>query len=270
MVATSEMLLIVVYILLTASELSVSKIERNSTRQAKDWDSSQVEPQDGVNYVSDTKYPLSLSCHGPWTVVKEDRSGNTSCECGSDLGGLVQCDNSETVKIQLLPCYCMTPYAKNPNIAVVGACLYRCEYHHAHHYYSILANDPTSLSEFMCSEIDREGQLCGQCKGNLAPPAYSYNWHCVNCSLYDGHIKQLIKYIAIAFLPLTVLFFTVTTLHISAVSPSINAFILVSQHQLYCEHIFIHMYTIIQIKTMILLSFSFYHCMAYEILIFSV
>ena len=224
------MLLTVAYILLTASQLGVSKTERNSTWQTEDWTSSQVKPQDGVSYVSDTKHSLHPSCHGTWTIAKEDK-GNTSCECGSDLGGLVQCDDtcSKSFKLQLLSCYCMTPYGKNPNTTVVGACLYRCKYNHGRHYYSILANDLTSLSEFMCSEMDREGQLCGQCATDFSPPAYSYNWHCVNCSVYDGHIKQLTKYIAIAFLPLTVFFFIVTTLHISAASPSIHAFILVSQ-----------------------------------------
>ena len=217
-----------VYVLLTSSQLTVSKIERNSTWQTEDWNSSQVKPQDGVNYVGDMEHSLSPSCHGPWTIAKEDRSGNTSCECGSDLGGLVQCDDM-SFKLQLLPCYCMTPYEKDPNITVVGACMYQCEYRRGKHYYSIFANDPSSLSEFMCSEKNREGQLCGQCKNNSAPPAYSYNWQCVNCSFYDGHIKQLTKYIAIAFLPLTGFFVIVTTLHISAASPSINAFILVSQ-----------------------------------------
>ena len=221
------MLLIVAYILLTASQLSVSKTERNSAWQTEDWTSSQVEPQDGVSYVSDMEHSLHPSCHGLWTIAKEDK-GNTSCECGSDLGGLVQCDNT-SFKLQLLPCYCMTPYEKNPNITVVGACLYQCGYDHGHHYYSILANDLTSLSDFTCSEMDREGQLCGQCATDFSPPAYSYNWQCANCSVYDGHIKQFTKYIAIAFLPLTVFFFIVTTLHISAASPSVNAFILVSQ-----------------------------------------
>ena len=81
----------------------------------------------------------------------------------------------------------------------------------------------------MCTEMDREGQLCGRCINGFTPPVYSYNWHCINCSLSDGHIKQTAKYITIAFLPLTVFFIIVTTLHISATSPSISTFILISQ-----------------------------------------
>ena len=142
MAATSEMLLIVACILLITSQLSVSRIERNSTRKAEDQKSLQVETKDVVNYVSDSKDSLDPSCRGPWTIAKED-SGNTSCECGSNLKGWVQCDDS-SFNLQLLPCYCMTPYEKDPNITVVGACLYKCDYLHGQLYYPVPAKDPVS------------------------------------------------------------------------------------------------------------------------------
>ena len=224
MATALEMLLIVVYVLLTTSQLSISENESSSSWQTEH---ALLKPQDGMNYVSDIEDSLHPSCHGPWTIAKED-SGNTSCECGSNLKGLVQCDAS-SFNLQLLPCYCMTPYEKDPNITVVGACLYKCEYHHQSHYYSVPVRDPYSLTEFMCGEVARDGQLCGQCELGFCPPVYSYDWHCLNCTLCDNYVKQLAKYITVAFIPLTVFFITVTTLHISATSPSINAFILLSQ-----------------------------------------
>ena len=224
------MLIAIACVLLTISQLSASQTGRSSAWQTDDdWASSLQNPHNGINYVGDTEHSLHPSCHGPWTVAKEDNiSGNVSCECGSSLKGLVQCDNS-SFNLQLLPCFCMTPYVKDPNVTVVGACLYTCKYPHDRHYYHIPANDPISLSEFMCSKVARDGQLCGRCKDGFSPPAYSYDWHCLNCTLYDNHAKQIAIYITVAFVPLTVFFLIITTLHISATSPAINAFILVSQ-----------------------------------------
>ena len=219
------MLLTVACILLITSQLSVSRIERNSIRRTKDQTSSQADIKDIVKYVGDTtKGSMDPSCHGPWIIAKKD-SGNTSCECGSNLKGLVECDDS-TFNLRILPCYCMTLYEKDSNTTVIGACMYKCYYRHGKLYYPVPAKYPISQ---MCTEMDREGQLCGRCINGFTPPAYSYNWHCINCSLYDGHIKQTAKYITIAFLPLTVFFIIVTTLHISATSPSISTFILISQ-----------------------------------------
>ena len=219
-----EMFLIVVSILLATGQLSISQIGKNRSWQTERWVTSLQKPQERVTYVSDSKYSLHPFCYGPWTID----SGNGSCECGSSLKGLVHCDNS-SFNLQLLPCYCMTPYEKDPNITVVGACLYKCNYQHGRHYYSVPAKDPYSLSEFMCGEVARDGQLCGQCELGFSPSVYSYDWHCLNCTLYDNYVKQLAKYITVAFIPLTVFFIVMTTLHISATSPSINAFILLSQ-----------------------------------------
>ena len=53
---------------------------------------------------------------------------------------------------------------------------------------------------------------------------YSYDLYCIECSS-----THYVEYIVVSFLPLTIFFIIVVTLHISATSPSLNAFILVSQ-----------------------------------------
>ena len=58
---------------------------------------------------------------------------------------------------------------------------------------------------------------------------YSYDWNCVNSSFHDGYVKHWIKYITVAYVQLTVFFLVVIVFHISAPSPSMNAFVLVSQ-----------------------------------------
>ena len=145
----------------------------------------------------------------------------------------MRCDKPS--HIQLRPCYCMTPYAKDPNITVVGACLSTC----FGHYYE-LPNNVTvgELSYYMCKTQNmrtkikwryQDGQLCGKCMEGFAPPVYAYHQRCVNCSHNEYSIKNSVKYCIIAFLPLTVFFIILVTLRISATSPSLNAFVLACQ-----------------------------------------
>ena len=171
------------------------------------------------NISTNTAEPLSPSCHGPWTIA-ESKGNTTSCQCGSNLGGLVKCDRN-SFEVQVLKCYCMTHYEKDPNITVVGACLYTCLQPKGSDYHYEINCEPAPDGHV--------GQLCGSCRKNFSSPVYSYNWHCVNNSLSSGYSKHWIKYIAVAYVPLTIFFLVVSTFHISAPSPSMNAFVLVSQ-----------------------------------------
>ena len=158
---------------------------------------------------------LPLSCPGLWSIF-ENNNGSTQCNCGPDLGGVVYCDEY-TLEITLYRCFCMSSYANDSNITVVGACLYMCDGRHQVN------------ADYMCGKVsNREGQLCGRCREGFAPPAYSYDWRCVRCS-HDSFLKNLVKYCVVAFLPLTIFFIIVITLHISATSPSMNAFLLACQ-----------------------------------------
>ena len=182
-------------------------------------------------------HPVNLTCPGLWSIF-EDTNGSSSCSCGSDLKCVVHCDK-KTLQVKLLPCFCMTQYAKNPNITVVGACMYRCQRPSLHRYNPVPSNT-SELSMHMCNGTtavingviswNRDGQLCGRCHEGFAPPAYSYDWSCVKCS-HNKHsvINSIVKYCIIAFLPLTGFFIMMVTLRISATSPSMNAFVLACQ-----------------------------------------
>ena len=172
-----------------------------------------------------------LSCPGLWNVL-ENTNGSTGCKCGDDLGGIVRCNTPS--QILLRPCYCMTPYAKDPNITVVGACLSRC----FGGYHSLSRVAVGELSYHMCTRQIangkikwryQDGQLCGKCIKGFAPPVYAYHQRCVNCSHNEYSIKNSVKYCIIAFLPLTVFFIVLVTLRISATSPTLNAFVLACQ-----------------------------------------
>ncbi len=187
--------------------------------------------------ISTPVHPVTLTCPGLWSIF-ENTNGSSKCSCGSELNHVVRCDE-KTLQVKLLPCFCMTQYVKNPNITVVGACMYRCRLAHGLPYNPV-PNTTSELSMHMCNAAtaaitgllswNRDGQLCGKCHEGFAPPAYSYDWSCVECSdSKHSVINSIVKYCVIAFLPLTAFFFMMVTLRISATSPSMNAFMLACQ-----------------------------------------
>ena len=151
-------------------------------------------------------------------------SNSSSCECGSSLGGIVECDSSSG-KVSLLWCYCMT-FDVNESMLVVGQCLYgRASKRHANPYYPLPSN--TSELNELCSRHHREGQLCGKCETGYALPVYSYNTSCVNCT--NHYANNWVKYLAVSLLPTTLLFTVIVTCRLSVTSGVMNAFILLCQ-----------------------------------------
>ena len=169
---------------------------------------------------------------------------NNTCKCGSSLHGIVQCSDDQ--KIVTLPfCYCMSRYPSSDgyfNTAVVGYCIKRCyiSVHDPVRYgtfgygrYKILvnntfSNDSEKTNHALCSDlnISRTGLMCGSCVEDFAPPVYSYSSECVNCSNYS---LNWLKYIAIAYLPLTVFYLLVILFRISATSPRLHGYITTCQ-----------------------------------------
>ena len=146
-------------------------------------------------------------------------SQGAGCEAGPQLGGIIW-PNMETLQTYLLVCNCITQ--SNGTLAV-GACLYTCN---AFTGYFPLPCDVTDLNNFTCAGLNREGQLCGQCIEGHAPPVYSYDLRCVECKDYQ---YNWLKYLAVAFLPLTVFFCVVTVFSISFTSPLLSGVVLVFQ-----------------------------------------
>ena len=171
----------------------------------------------GYSEVEDT------SCIATWSIPKPS-SNSTSCECGSSLGGVVECDSSSG-KVSLLRCYCMT-FGVNGSTLVVGRCLYGCfNRDYANAYYPLPSN--TSKLNELCSGYHREGQLCGSCEEGFALPVYSYNLSCVNCT--NHYANNWSKYLAVSLLPLTLFFIIIVTCRVKVTSSVMNAFVLLCQ-----------------------------------------
>ena len=150
---------------------------------------------------------------------------NGTCKCGKTIHDIVKCD--ETLqKSAVLDCYCMT-YNESTE-TVVGACFYNCVSNKDLQdvVYHPMPKTVEEVNDVMCGGFNRDGQLCGECKTNYSPPVYSYNLQCTMCS--DGQYNWM-KYVAIAFVPLTVFLVLILCCRISATSPKLYGFVMFSQ-----------------------------------------
>lgn len=124
------------------------------------------------------------------------------------------------VSVFLATCYCMS-FELESNRSVVGSCLHGCY----EEFYHPVPRNEANLST-MCNHMKRTGLMCGQCEDRYGHPVYSYSLECVECSAYS---YNWLKYIGAAFLPLTVFYVIVLVFRVSATSPALNSYILVSQ-----------------------------------------
>ena len=145
-------------------------------------------------------------------------SRDNRCMCGEVLNDIVQCDPEARVHIKKFFCFF---FSEEFNTTLVGTCPYGTG-----------ETLPTNISELkgdykMCGIWHRKGQLCGQCEDNHSLPVYSYYLGCVQCKDYK---YGWIKFIAVAFLPLTIFYIVVITFRISATSSALNGYVLISQN----------------------------------------
>ena len=153
----------------------------------------------------------------PW--YKPTTDGH--CVFGNGVNSVVE-SVPRTMQTELQYLHCITTSnASKPGREVLGSCLLRFPTYFGETYFTLPCNI-SELNTFMCGAGNREGQLCGRCKEGFSAPVYSYSLNCVNCTDYS---LNWIKYLAIAFGPLTVFSITVTHFHISPASPYLHGLI---------------------------------------------
>ena len=165
------------------------------------------------------------SCSRPWFYPKNSSNGSTVYECGSPVGNAVQCP-AESQQLEVLVCYCMT-YNKETASFVVGMCFYACFFGNT--YYPIPRwGNATNQNAVVCNRLHfhRDGQLCGICEDGYALPVYSYSLACVECSNCS---INWIKYVLVAFLPLTLFFWVIIVFRLSVISGLLNDFVFGAQ-----------------------------------------
>ena len=167
----------------------------------------------------------SLSHDGcpPWFTTE-----NGECQPGPKLGGIIQLD-LQTLQTSLPECYCMT---EEDGVLVVGSCMYACI---ATMGYYPLPCHVSQVNDFTCAGLHRHGKLCGTCDDGYAIPVYSYDLACVKCENYK---HNWLKYLAAAFLPLTLFYILLTLFSISFTSPPLTGLVLAFQmggHPVYLQ-----------------------------------
>ena len=169
------------------------------------------------------------NCPTTWFIYD---NATSRCECGSLLGGIISCSDEENFRENsVFGSHCMT-YDKELGV-VAGLCFYNDIKHQNNSrvipqlYLQLPLND-SLLDDKMCGVFRRTGRLCGSCQEGLQLSAYSYDMKCVKCS--TSVLQNWIKYLSVAFLPLTGFFVFVLVFRISVTSPKWNGYLLLAQY----------------------------------------
>ena len=152
----------------------------------------------------------------PWYVYDPL---NKTCQFTYSVSGRVSYVVS-TLQTVVLQCYCMTNDSATHQLAV-SACPYTCLVDAG--CYS-LPCEARSVESYTCERFSRSGLSCGDCAPGHAPPIYSYTSHCVPCSHTDSPANW-IRYLTVAFVPLTLFTVCVIVFQIRATSPYLFSYI---------------------------------------------
>ena len=147
---------------------------------------------------------------------------------GYVISGVLTCiDNVFYVE----DCYCVTYYDHDTCGVLLGPCPYGCGFTTDKRSWSGQLNNPlprnfSELNHAMCGRLNRDGPMCSKCRKNFSPLVYSYDLKCIACT--DSYHNWL-KFIAVAFIPLTLFYLVVILFRIDAASPYLYGFITLNQ-----------------------------------------
>ena len=169
------------------------------------------------------------SCSGQCPVWTTYSNTTGKCECGDSLKGVVDCSPG-TLQVSVMKCYCMT-YNEEANSTVVGPCIFTCVGLNKTkpHFNRVVAHNIYELNNDSCGMFYRTGQLCSQCLAGYGLPVYSYqSLACTKCLRSEFRLN-LLKYLCVAFLPLTVFYTIVIILKLSITSGRLVVYVLLCQ-----------------------------------------
>ncbi len=112
-----------------------------------------------------------------------------------------------------------------------GNCLYNCNIYNRNYFslngvYTTLPRNLTDLNAQMCGGLNRTGTLCSECVDGMYMRVYSYD---MSCTTRSGGWINILKYILVAFVPLTILYLVVLLFSINIPSSKLQGIVLVSQ-----------------------------------------
>ena len=183
---------------------------------------TQLSHNSNINSRRSVNFSVGSMCP-PWYLLGDDGR----CHQGNTLTNVVEFQEG-TGRTLLQVLYCMTTHGNTTNRTdVIGGCFFSIRHYTTFQSLNyMLPSNISKLNELMCADYNREGQLCGRCMKGFAPPVYSYSLVCVNCT--DYHLNWL-KYIGVAFGPLTLFCLLICFFHISATSPYLHSYVFFCQ-----------------------------------------
>ena len=161
----------------------------------------------------------SLLC-STWSYCR-----NGTCECLNILNYILNCDSLGQIR-SILTCNCIT-YNEITSTLEIGSCIYNCnpKKKTIPPYFYLLSN-ASDWNEIVCGRFNRKGTLCGECKDGFYTAAYSYDLTCIKCT---NTASNWLKFVLIAFLPLTVFYCVVLVFRINVHSTYLQGYVLYSQ-----------------------------------------
>jgi len=146
-------------------------------------------------------------------------------DCGGCFKGLVQCRPEAFRSYLFLGC-CIS-LSESDSYAIGSRCPFSLGYQESMEFIP-LPMSIYKLNDSFCGskKLGHRGRLCSQCKAHHGIAVFFQSFKCVECT---KSYKHRLRFFAIEFVPLTVIFLIVFTFHISITSPATNAFIFFSQ-----------------------------------------
>ena len=169
---------------------------------------------------------VSVSCDESCPTWLHPSDGECVCH---PFQSVVVCENE--IQVGVLDFYCLTSNEDGSNTSVVGLCL--ASVNHGEKLLSRIGvyhkvfGSLSEQEEQTCGYLNRQGRLCGRCKSNHSMSAYSYDIKCYPCT--SSVWRNVVEYVCIAYLPLTIFLCVVLVFRISITSPAMNVPVLYCQ-----------------------------------------
>ena len=151
------------------------------------------------------------------------------CTCGSSLLNVIICSNASQ-KVIIRDSFCLTSLTPDQE-PVVGRCLYA--QNHGEFIdggvgsYVEVDQNLSQQNHQQCDYLNREGRLCGACREDHFVSSYSYDLQCYHC--HSGLLSNVLMYLSVAFVPLTLFLAVVLVFRLLVTSPQLNMAILMCQ-----------------------------------------
>ena len=159
--------------------------------------------------------PCNTTSCAPWFQCQEGK-----CQPGPPLPLDVLSSDNKLV----WECNCVTYVNRTVE---VGRCIFNClTINNNGIPFKELPRNVSKLNVMFCDRFNRQGTLCGQCKDGHFPLAYSFDFTCVKCPQSK---TNWIKYVLVAFLPLTAFYFVILLFKVNIASSHLYGFVLYGQ-----------------------------------------